>query len=120
MCPARDVRCRCLCALGPATIPQSRAANHRSWKWTYSAASAFVTAVVMTFMFLIIILGATDKLWDWRHSDPAAYMLILTMLAHPFSFPYLLASLVVFSVAPESSAPKFRSTPQASGAKGGL
>jgi len=27
----------------------------------YSAASAFVTEVVMTFMFLIIILGATDK-----------------------------------------------------------
>lgn len=28
---------------------------------SYSAASAFVTEVVMTFMFLIIILGATDK-----------------------------------------------------------
>jgi len=51
----------------------------------YSAASAFVTEVVMTFMFLIIILGATDKRVAAGFA-PIAIGLALTLI-HLISIP---------------------------------
>jgi len=51
----------------------------------YSAASAFVTEVIMTFMFLIIILGATDKRAPAGFA-PIAIGLALTLI-HLISIP---------------------------------
>lgn len=51
----------------------------------YSAASGFVTEVVMTFMFLIIILGSTDK-WVPAGFAPLAIGLGLTLI-HLISIP---------------------------------
>lgn len=51
----------------------------------YSAASAFVTEVVMTFMFLMIILGATDKRAPAGFA-PVAIGLALTLI-HLISIP---------------------------------
>ena len=51
----------------------------------YSAASAFVTEVVMTFMFLVIILGATDKRVPAGFA-PIAIGLALTLI-HLISIP---------------------------------
>jgi aquaporin Z len=51
----------------------------------YSAASAFVTEVVMTFMFLMIILGATDKRAPGGFA-PIAIGLALTLI-HLISIP---------------------------------
>jgi aquaporin Z len=51
----------------------------------YSAASAFVTEVVMTFMFLIVILGATDKRVPAGFA-PIAIGLALTLI-HLISIP---------------------------------
>jgi aquaporin Z len=51
----------------------------------YSAASAFVTEVVMTFMFLMIILGATDKRAPAGFA-PIAIGLALTLI-HLISIP---------------------------------
>ena len=51
----------------------------------YSAASAFVTEVVMTFMFLMIILGATDKEAPSRFA-PIAIGLALTLI-HLITIP---------------------------------
>jgi aquaporin Z len=51
----------------------------------YSAGSAFVTEVVMTFMFLIVILGATDKRASAGFA-PIAIGLALTLI-HLISIP---------------------------------
>jgi aquaporin Z len=51
----------------------------------YSAASAFVTEVVMTFMFLVVILGATDKRAPAGFA-PIAIGLALTLI-HLISIP---------------------------------
>jgi len=51
----------------------------------YSATSAFVTEVVMTFMFLIVILGATDKRAATAFA-PIAIGLALTLI-HLISIP---------------------------------
>jgi aquaporin Z len=58
-------------------------ADHSPGK--YSAASAFVTEVVMTFMFLIVILGATDKRAAAGFA-PIAIGLALTLI-HLISIP---------------------------------
>ncbi|HEY7239606.1 MAG TPA: aquaporin Z [Burkholderiales bacterium] len=57
----------------------------------YSAASAFITEVVMTFMFLIVILGATDKRVPAGFA-PIAIGLALTLI-HLISLPVTATSV---------------------------
>ena len=59
-------------------------ADHSPGK--YSAMSAFVTEVVMTFMFLFIILGVTDKRGGAAAFAPIAIGLALTLI-HLISIP---------------------------------
>ena len=52
----------------------------------YNLASGFITEIVMTFFFLIMILGVTSKRWGSAYTAPLAIGLCLTLI-HLISIP---------------------------------